>query len=246
MKTDFFFKAESAKKYGVVEATVLHHLVFWVHKNALNKVNNHEGKVWTYNSVKAFTGIFTFLSADQVRRVLRNLEKKGAIEVGSFNKLGFDRTKWYTITAEAASIYGLELPQHGFSGTTKSIRRNAQMDLVDQANQYQVNNTGDQTQVNYPWPDDGFKDAWDVWLQERKAHKRSYKTTTAQQRALNMLFKDTNGSLELALETIDRAIAAGWQGLHVNRPKQQRGFNQAAVDLNTVHSRAHQWSRDNT
>ncbi len=246
MKTDFFFNGESAKKYGVVEACVLHHLVFWVHKNALNKVNIHEGKVWTYNSVKAFTGIFPFLSADQVRRVLRNLEKRGAIEIGSFNKLGFDRTKWYTITSEGALLYGLELPQHGFGEITKRIRRNRQLDLVDATKQYQVNNTGEEKQVTYPWEDDGFKQAWTEWLQERKANKRNYKTTTAQQKALNTLFKDSNGDLKLALESIDRAIGSGWQGIHVQQPKQKRGFDKGVIDLDTVHSRANQWSRDNT
>jgi hypothetical protein len=91
------FKVEDAIKYGVECAVILYNLRFWLEKNKANGTNIHEGRVWTYNSVKAWSELFPYLTQDQIRYKLGILEKAGVIKKGNFNKAPYDRTAWYTI-----------------------------------------------------------------------------------------------------------------------------------------------------
>ena len=55
------FDTEDAAKYGVVAATILRNLQFWIEKNAANDSHFHDGRYWTYNSVTAFEALFPVL-----------------------------------------------------------------------------------------------------------------------------------------------------------------------------------------
>lgn len=85
-------------------ATILQNIYFWVDHNKANEKHFYDGKYWTYNSAKAFSKQFPWLSEKQIRNHLQKLEEKGFIETGNYNKLAYDRTKWYTITEKAISI----------------------------------------------------------------------------------------------------------------------------------------------
>jgi hypothetical protein len=91
------FDIEDAKKYGIVEAVILHNIRFWIMKNKANNTHLHDGEYWTYNSVSAFTELFPYLTKDQIRRALESLENAGAIKTGNYNQSPYDRTKWYCI-----------------------------------------------------------------------------------------------------------------------------------------------------
>ena len=91
------FDIEDAKKYGIVEAVILHNIRFWIMKNKANNTHFHNGEYWTYNSVSAFTELFPYLTKDQIRRALESLENAGAIKTGNYNQSPYDRTKWYCI-----------------------------------------------------------------------------------------------------------------------------------------------------
>lgn len=92
-----FFRAELAVKYGVEEAILLENISFWITKNAANNKHFYDGHYWTYNSYEAFSKLFPYLSIPQIKRILKSLEDQGAIKTGNYNKIGYDRTKWYTI-----------------------------------------------------------------------------------------------------------------------------------------------------
>lgn len=94
-----------AKKYGVEGAVIIENLYFWIMKNKANDKNCFDGEYWTYNSVKAFEELFPFWSKRQIERILKNLEKGGAIKTGNYNKSSYDRTKWYALTDIVYSIY---------------------------------------------------------------------------------------------------------------------------------------------
>jgi acyl-CoA thioesterase FadM len=68
------FNIEDAKKYGIVEAVILHNIRFWIMKNKANNTHLHDGEYWTYNSVSAFTELFPYLTKDQIRRALESAE----------------------------------------------------------------------------------------------------------------------------------------------------------------------------
>ena len=90
-----------AEKYGILEAVLLDNFCFWTVKNAANEVHIHEGRVWTYNSVKAFCEMMPYASPKQIRRALSHLEAEELIITGNFSNSPYDRTKWYALTDKA-------------------------------------------------------------------------------------------------------------------------------------------------
>jgi hypothetical protein len=118
------FNVDVAIKFGVDGAIIIENLYFWINKNKANNRHFYEGHFWTYNSIKAFTELFPYWSYKQLRRILSNLIKDGAIKDGNYNKKGYDKTKWYRLTSEVYELY--------HSGT--SIGPNGHMDMTKQAN----------------------------------------------------------------------------------------------------------------
>lgn len=89
------FDPKIAARVGVNAAVLYQNIVWWCAKNAANRHNEHDGRFWTYNSVKAWAELFPYLSPAQIRLALDKLESCGLILSGTFNEIGYDRTKWY-------------------------------------------------------------------------------------------------------------------------------------------------------
>lgn len=89
------FDSDVAMKVGVNAAVIYQNIVFWCEKNAANGKHVHDGRAWTYNSVRAFSELFRYLTADQIRRAIERLEAEGFIATGNFNEDPRDRTKWF-------------------------------------------------------------------------------------------------------------------------------------------------------
>ena len=90
--------------YSVDEAIFLQHIHFWYLHNKSNNKNFYDNRYWTYNSVSAFSEQFIYLSEKQIRNILTKLEAKGLIVTGNYNKIGYDRTKWYSLTEKSLEI----------------------------------------------------------------------------------------------------------------------------------------------
>lgn len=90
------FDTDDAKKYGVDQAIILSNLRFWLDHNKANNTNIRDGYVWTFNSSAAFAELFPYWSSNKIQKMLKKMESDGIIITGSFNKRGYDRTKWYT------------------------------------------------------------------------------------------------------------------------------------------------------
>ena len=93
-----YFDVEVAKEVGVNAAIIYENISYWVNHNAKNGKNLKDGLFWTYATQKDIAAQFDYLSVKQVRTALEKLEESGYIKTGSFNKHGYDRTTWYTIT----------------------------------------------------------------------------------------------------------------------------------------------------
>ena len=124
--TKHFFSVGIAIKYDVETALILENLLYWIEQNRANDINKHEGTYWTYNSISAFHSLFPYLSEHKIRYALKKLEKEGIIITGNFNKVAYDRTKWYAITETGYSILEnqqLHLPKstNGIDKTNKPI-----------------------------------------------------------------------------------------------------------------------------
>lgn len=98
-----YFDVEVAKEVGVNAAIVYENIAFWVKHNAKQGKNLKEGVHWMYATQKELSEQFDYLSIKQVRTALEKLEEHEYIKTGSFNRHGYDRTTWYTITEKAES-----------------------------------------------------------------------------------------------------------------------------------------------
>lgn len=91
------FDPDVAEIAGVIPAVIYQNLKYWIWKNAASDENCHEGKVWTFNSIKSFKLLFPYLSEKQIRSALDHLEEVGLVGSNNFNKSAYDRTKWYCL-----------------------------------------------------------------------------------------------------------------------------------------------------
>ena len=93
-----------AQMYSVDEAIFLQHIYHWYLYNKSNNKNFYDSRYWTYNSISAFAEQFIYLSEKQIRNILLKLENKSLIVTGNYNKISYDRTKWYSITEKGLEI----------------------------------------------------------------------------------------------------------------------------------------------
>lgn len=112
------FDPEVAKEVGTDAAIIFENICFWVWSNKTKQEGRddqpsfNEGRWWTYNSANAFAEQFTWLSPKQIWRNLKKLEEKGYIVVGNFNKVKYDRTKWYSVDGKYIGIERkIEIPK---------------------------------------------------------------------------------------------------------------------------------------
>lgn len=110
------FDVDVAVRFGVNAAIIFKNLYHWVEKNRANEKNFHDGRYWTYNSVKAFHDLFPYLSEKQIRTAINTLIEGGAVVTGNYNSQPYDRTLWYSITDE-------------WDGTLKSTLPSDQKDI---------------------------------------------------------------------------------------------------------------------
>lgn len=98
------FDIEIARRYGIPAAVLLKNIHFWIEKNRANEQNFYDGNYWTYNSKKAFSELFPYMTARQIDYAMQKLIDEGLVVTGNYNKVAYDRTLWYAITKKGYSI----------------------------------------------------------------------------------------------------------------------------------------------
>jgi len=139
------FNVEEAEKYGVNKAILLQHIRFWVSENKGKKSHTHDGKTWMYQSAADMHKHFPYWSRLKIHRMLASMEEEGLIASGNYNKLGFDRTKWYTLTDTTQCSF--QSPLTVQNGTKRDV--NSEQPIPD-------NNTDNKT-------DNMFEDYWAMY-----------------------------------------------------------------------------------
>lgn len=114
---NYNFDVNDAVKYGLDEAIMLSNLKYWLRKNLANEKNIHDGNVWTYNSMRAFSELFPFWSEMQIKRIIKSLRNQGVITAGNYNKSPYDRTLWYALVD--ISLLELSIGSFNPMGQTK-------------------------------------------------------------------------------------------------------------------------------
>lgn len=112
---NFHFDGAVAEMYGVDGAVFISRLQFWIEKNAANDRHYHEGRYWTYNSLRAMEKLFPFWSRRQIERIVKNLKDKGVLLTANYARDRYDRTLFYALDESKLPIspFGGDLSPNG-------------------------------------------------------------------------------------------------------------------------------------
>lgn len=125
------FNVELAKELGVLAATIFNNFGFWIENNRANGRNFHDGKFWTFNTVKAFEEQFPYATNAQITKALKKLRDSGYVETSNYNEHGWDRTLWYTLSAKGEALF---YDGRAFGSETDAILQNNEMESANSQN----------------------------------------------------------------------------------------------------------------
>ena len=128
------FDIDIAVQCGVNSAILFQNILFWIAKNEANEKHFHDGRYWTYNSRKAFTELFPYLTEEQIKYALAKLIDGGMILVGNFNENKMDKTNWYALGEN-----GLQYARHPITKTAE-VKSNGVPDYDELARQREQRN----------------------------------------------------------------------------------------------------------
>ena len=138
------FDTNIAKRYGVNAAILLYNIAYWSKVNEANGNNFYDGHYWTYNSRKAYSELFPYLSERQIKTALDKLIDDGVIITGVYNEYKYDRTMWYALTdkgkaltADSNDLQKLNVDakmSNAFDINVKCIPQKCQMDIAEMSN----------------------------------------------------------------------------------------------------------------
>ena len=216
------FDVEHAKSYGLREAILIRNMHHWVGYHHANSTNNHDGRTWTYNSVKAFEALFSYLTGKQIRTSLETLVTLDVLVRGNYNKNPADRTSWFAFTDEFLAINPLP-------SKANALPQGANGDALGGKSLIGTNiNTDVNTKRKAPaassfvLPDWINQEHWDIW----RAHHKHKKASDAQkQLAITKLRKWRDSGLDYAA-ALENAAMNGWQGIFP--PDQHKPSNSRA------------------
>ncbi len=212
------FAVEMAVKHGL-HAAILHETIrFWVVKNKANGRHLHDGRHWTYNSAKAFSELFPYMSPDQIQRALKRLEEAGEIVTGCYNASPYDRTRWYSCAEGVPQQCGSD--SAALRSDSANLRNEIPQQCGTNTSSYQVHTSVHDNSTPQPprgsarkrapdlRPEDVAEQVWADWCALRKSKKAAVTATALE--GIRREAKRAGLTMQQALET---CCANGWQGL---------------------------------
>src|SRR6267154_2688285 len=112
---------------GFEKAFLFQHIHFWMHKNAANGQNYHDGRYWTYNSIPELHRRYPFLKEHQIKHALLKLQEMGLTIEGDYSKNRFKRKTYRTIDMDKYEEFVNDNQERLFS-----IRQNCLIDENDE------------------------------------------------------------------------------------------------------------------
>jgi len=89
---------ELAQEIGLNESIILLQIEFWIRTSTTAE---HEGRRWTYQSVRAMQEAFPFWSIATINRAIQELVARGYVLVGNYNQAKYDKTRWFALNPDA-------------------------------------------------------------------------------------------------------------------------------------------------
>ena len=210
------FDIDIAKKFGVNVAIFLENIAYWTLKNIANNTHFYDNHYWTYNTVQAFTQLFPYWSTQELRTIILKCKDNNLLIEGSYNKVKYDKTKWYALTDPGLLLFNLKaeititqsqphllestneagghllIPTNGFVDSNKPI--------PDRKQQIENNNRYIE-KISFP----EYKKLENQELSETEKLKIDYKKYAIEHElcieAFETFWKDTNATIEQAYDT---------------------------------------------
>jgi hypothetical protein len=218
------FDVEIAKEYGVNAAILLQNLGYWIMRNKANETNYYDGKYWTYNSRKAWSELFPYMSERQIDTAFKKLIDNGLVITGNYNKLKYDRTLWYALTQKGECILhfdGMEKVK-AWNGEDQNVKPIPDVNSNDKPN---VNSKKERKT--------SFDDAISTYTQNSELRTtivdfikmRKLIKAPMTDRALKGIFKELDKlghSDEEKIAILEQSIERSWRGVFaISKPKQE-------------------------
>ena len=221
------FVPELAAVIGLNEAIVLNQIHYWIEKNKGDEIHYRDGRTWTFNTYKEWQEQFPFWGTATIVRTFEKLEKNGFIISGNFNKMKYDRTKWYSVNYDKVNevLYQIDkdLYSNGYEAFSQ-IDKSQNIDMIKPIPE----NTTENTQREYSPPL-----VSDVKEDERVGYGEYGWVRLTDDEVISLLVKhgeeavnrgityidisaqktnNRNGWFDWCL-TVDRAISENWGGI---------------------------------
>ena len=102
---------ELALEIGLNESIVLLQLDYLLRIAPDDERHWHDGQKWTHQSLTDLQAHFSWWSLPTISRIISNLKDNQLILIENFNRLGFDRTQWFTLNPVGLSrLHSVFLP----------------------------------------------------------------------------------------------------------------------------------------
>lgn len=235
------------------EAVILQQIHYWIEK----RQNYREGRYWVYNSMENWMQQFPWIkSRTTLTRYFNNLEKKGLLITGNYNKAGFDKTKWYTIDYSTLSDFEQRLyrtcttsDQNLVNGMNRTCTTNT-IDYTEITSESTTNKQANAVSADADLSE-SFNELWNLYpkKQGKKDAFRHYKTWRKKSKdntddyllrklneykaylAANQWLHPMNGSTWFNGRFDDDYSTANSQGYQpLQQPQNDGGFAQKLVD----------------
>src|SRR5690554_219033 len=137
--SDHSFNPFIAKKYNINVAIFINNLIFWTRTNAASQSHYHEGRYWCYGTPAYFQNYFPYFTQKQIKYLIKQAIEFGLVVKGNFNKKGYDRTNWYSLSDKA--LLELNLDRTCLKPASELIGQICPMDQTNLSDLYQIQNT---------------------------------------------------------------------------------------------------------
>lgn len=227
------FDINIAKEYGIQPAIILNHLYFWITKNKANNTNFYNENYWTYNSKKAFSELFPYMTERQIDYALRKLIDCGLVITGNYNKSSYDRTLWYAITKKGYSIIqNCEMETTKLSnGNNENVEPipdiNTDSKPINKPNRKKKRKKAEQSYdeiLNSMVEDNEVKNTIYDYIKMRKLIKKPM-TDRALTMLINKLFKLSN-SKQIQIKILEQSILKNWTDIYPYKEEDHNAIHQ--------------------
>lgn len=89
--------AQACTLIGLNESIVLQQIHYWLIGKEQRQQDYIDGHYWVYNTYEQWQEQFPFWSIRTLKRIFTTLENSGFLLSANYNKINFDKTKWYSI-----------------------------------------------------------------------------------------------------------------------------------------------------